>query len=139
MVEYDPEEAGRILDEAGWVMGADGVRERNGQKLTLNQISTDFENWGLFNQIIQEQLQAIGINCEIWTLEWNAYLDQWRENQGGWNATYHQQGTQVAATEAIEAGGRRMTTGRSPRSTTRPIPIWWPFATGCRRSGTSGR
>jgi peptide/nickel transport system substrate-binding protein len=104
MVEYDPEEAGRILDEAGWVMGADGVRERDGQTLTLNQISTDFENWGLFNQIIQEQLQAIGITCEISTLEWNAYLDQWRENQGGWNLTYHQQGTQVAATEAIEAG-----------------------------------
>src|SRR5215207_3263303 len=104
MVEYDPEEAGRILDEAGWVMGAEGVRERDGQKLTLNQISTDFENWGLFNQIIQEQLQAIGINSEISTLEWNAYLDQWRENQGGWNVTYHQQGTQVAATEAIEAG-----------------------------------
>lgn len=104
MVEYDPEEAGRLLDEAGWVMGADGVRERDGVTLTLNQISTDFENWGLFNQIIQEQLQAIGINCEISTLEWNAYLDQWRENQGGWNATYHQQGTQVAATEAIEAG-----------------------------------
>jgi peptide/nickel transport system substrate-binding protein len=104
MVEYDPEEAGRLLDEAGWVMGADGVRERDGVTLTLNQISTDFENWGLFNQIIQEQLQAVGINCEISTLEWNAYLDQWRENQGGWNATYHQQGTQVAATEAIEAG-----------------------------------
>ena len=84
--------------------GRDGVRERDGQTLTLNQISTDFENWGLFNQIIQEQLQAIGITCEISTLEWNAYLDQWRENQGGWNVTYHQQGTQVAATEAIEAG-----------------------------------
>jgi peptide/nickel transport system substrate-binding protein len=104
MVEYDPEEAGRILDEAGWVLGADGVRERDGQKLVLNLISTDFESWGLYNQIIQEQLQAIGISCEISTLEWNAYLDQWRENQGGWNLTYHQQGTQVAATEAIEAG-----------------------------------
>src|SRR5215211_7482145 len=85
-------------------MGADGVRERDGEKLTLNQISTDFENWGLYNQIIQEQLKAVGINCEISTLEWNAYLDQWRENQGGWNITYHQQGTQVAATAAIEAG-----------------------------------
>jgi peptide/nickel transport system substrate-binding protein len=104
MVEYDPEEAGRLLDEAGWVVGADGVRERDGEKLILNQISTDFENWGLFNQIIQEQLQTVGIGSEISSLEWNAYLDQWRENQGGWNATYHQQGTQVAATEAIEAG-----------------------------------
>jgi peptide/nickel transport system substrate-binding protein len=104
MIEYDPEEAARLLDEAGWVMGADGVRERDGEKLVLNQISTDFENWGLFNQIIQEQLQAIGIQCDISTLEWNAYLDQWRENQGGWTSTYHQQGTQVAAVAAIEAG-----------------------------------
>jgi peptide/nickel transport system substrate-binding protein len=104
MVEYNPEEAGRILDEAGWAMGEDGIRERDGQKLTLNQISTDFESWGLFNQVIQEQLNQIGIDCQISTLEWNAYLDQWRENQGGWNVTYHQQGTQVAAIAAIEAG-----------------------------------
>ena len=32
---YDVAEAGRLLDAAGWVMGADGLRIKDGQKLTL--------------------------------------------------------------------------------------------------------
>lgn len=103
MVEYNPDEAGTILDEAGWVMGSDGVREREGQKLTLSLLSTDFSEWGLFNQAIQEQLAAVGIASEISSLEWNAYLDQWRENQGGWNATFHSQGSIMAAVSPIQA------------------------------------
>jgi peptide/nickel transport system substrate-binding protein len=102
-VEFDPEEAVRILEEAGWVAGSDGVRERDGARLSVSILSTDFSGWGLYNQIIQEQLGEVGIASEISTLEWNAYLDQWRENQGGWNVTYHSQGTQVASTAAIQA------------------------------------
>lgn len=34
-VPYDPAAAKRLLDEAGWTMGADGVRHRNGRTLTL--------------------------------------------------------------------------------------------------------
>jgi peptide/nickel transport system substrate-binding protein len=30
--DYDPEVAGGLLDEAGWVMGADGIREKDGEK-----------------------------------------------------------------------------------------------------------
>ena len=32
---YDPAEAGRLLDEAGWRMGTDGFRYKDGQKLSL--------------------------------------------------------------------------------------------------------
>jgi peptide/nickel transport system substrate-binding protein len=103
MIEYNPEEAGRLLDEAGWVLGDDGMRQRDGQPLTVNLLSTDYLNWGLMNQVLQEQLAAIGIASEISSLEWNAYLDQWRENQGGWNVTYHSQGSLMARTEAIQA------------------------------------
>ena len=35
--EYNIEEAKKLLDEAGWIAGNDGVREKNGQKLQ-NQI-----------------------------------------------------------------------------------------------------
>jgi peptide/nickel transport system substrate-binding protein len=103
MIEYDPEEAGRLLDEAGWVMGDGDVRQRDGQPLSVNIFSTDFAGWGLYNQIIQEQLKAIGIDSTISSLEWNAYLDQWRENQGDWNVSYHQQGAIMAATSPIQA------------------------------------
>ncbi|MGH2561559.1 MAG: ABC transporter substrate-binding protein [Thermomicrobiales bacterium] len=103
MVEYDPEEAAAILDEAGWVAGEGGIRQRDGQPLFVNILSSDFNNWGLYNQIIQEQLKTVGIDSEISSLEWNAYLDQWRENQGGWNVTYHSQGSIVAAVSPIQA------------------------------------
>ena len=35
-VAYDPKEAGKLLDEAGWRMGPDGVREKDGVKASLN-------------------------------------------------------------------------------------------------------
>ena len=103
MIEYDPEAAAQLLEEAGWVMGDNGVRARDGQPLMVNLLSTDFTNWGLMNQILQEQLAAIGIGSEITSQEWNAYLDQWRENQGEWNVTYHSQGSIMARTEPIQA------------------------------------
>jgi peptide/nickel transport system substrate-binding protein len=103
MIEYNPEEAAQVLEEAGWVMGANGVRERDGQPLVVNLLSTDYLNWGLMNQILQEQMAAVGIGSEISSQEWNAYLDQWRENQGEWNVTYHSQGSIMARTEPIQA------------------------------------
>ena len=101
--EYDPEKAVQILEEAGWTKGSGGIREKDGKPLMLSILSSDFAGWGLYNQIIQEQLKKIGIDSEISTLEWNAYLDQWRENQGDWNITYHSQGSIVASVSAIQA------------------------------------
>jgi len=33
---YDPDKANALLDEAGWVRGADGIREKDGRKLELS-------------------------------------------------------------------------------------------------------
>lgn len=33
---YDPDEAAAMLDELGWTVGADGIREKDGEKLVLN-------------------------------------------------------------------------------------------------------
>lgn len=33
---YDPDEAESLLDEAGWTVGSDGVREKDGQRLSLS-------------------------------------------------------------------------------------------------------
>ena len=32
---YDPEKAASLLDEAGWMLGGDGIRERDGQRLSF--------------------------------------------------------------------------------------------------------
>ena len=112
---YDPVKAGEILDEAGWLLADDGFRYRacDGQgqgecvdgleKLVVNIISADFALWGLFNEIYQQYLTEIGIDAPIKTAEWNAMLDEWRENQGNWTFGHHSQGTSFAVTSAIEA------------------------------------
>jgi len=104
MIEYDPEEAERILDEAGWVRGSDGIRERDGQKLHLNIITRDSEEWTLYTQIFQEQLNEIGISSTIQSFEWGTYLDNWRENKGEWNLTYMSLGGTWNAVTGIQAG-----------------------------------
>lgn len=36
---YDPEKAAALLEEAGWTMGSDGIREKDGEKLSIHYIS----------------------------------------------------------------------------------------------------
>ncbi|MFW6033497.1 MAG: ABC transporter substrate-binding protein [bacterium] len=38
---YDPEAAGQLLDDAGWEMGPDGVREKDGAPLTVESFTVD--------------------------------------------------------------------------------------------------
>lgn len=38
--DYDIEKAKQILDDAGWKVGSDGKREKDGQKLTIRMVST---------------------------------------------------------------------------------------------------
>ncbi|MBV9546029.1 MAG: ABC transporter substrate-binding protein, partial [Chloroflexi bacterium] len=102
-VDYNPQEAGNILDQAGWTMGPNGIRQRDGQPLSLHILSSDFSGWGTYNQIFQDQLKAIGIDSQITTEEWNTYLDNWRENREGWNLTYHSQGSSFNSTTPIDA------------------------------------
>ena len=67
---YDPAEARRLLDEAGWRRRSrDGMRERNGQDfrftaLTLNEFS--MPEAALY---MQGQLQGLGVHMEMQPLE----------------------------------------------------------------------
>ncbi len=90
-IEYDPEGAGALLDGAGWVIGEGGMRFRDGEPLQLIQLSTEYLDWDLMNQILQEQLRQIGIATEIETLEYGAYIDRWRDTDT-WHLTHHGQG-----------------------------------------------
>ncbi len=68
-LDYDPDKARALLDEAGWALGADGVREKEGQKLVVRftQIATVkvSENEALQ---AQSQLADIGVQLKIVTI-----------------------------------------------------------------------
>jgi len=61
---YDPEKAGQLLDEAGWLPGADGIREKNGQKLTLHYLGSKSAQTDVFIAVAEENFKAIGVDFQ---------------------------------------------------------------------------
>jgi peptide/nickel transport system substrate-binding protein len=64
-VEYDPEAAKALLDEAGWVEGADGVREKDGVRLELRYPTTTAAFRRDIQAVIQQQLALIGVSIVL--------------------------------------------------------------------------
>lgn len=58
-------EANRLLDEAGWVRGSDGIREKDGVRLSiLYQTSTNSVRQGT-QALIKQMWEAIGVETEL--------------------------------------------------------------------------
>ena len=63
---YDPAKAEQLLDEAGWKKGADGIREKDGQKLRLKYQTTSGNKLREDSQVlIVEDMKKIGIDLFI--------------------------------------------------------------------------
>jgi peptide/nickel transport system substrate-binding protein len=58
---YDPEQAMALLEEVGWVMGEDGIREKDGQRLAVEQLNFRTTISELGFQICQENYRQIGV------------------------------------------------------------------------------
>jgi len=73
---YDVARARALLDEAGWHVGADGVRVKNGQRLAF-QLSTQVES--IAGQAIQAQLQRywhiVGAVAEVKNFPTPSFFD----------------------------------------------------------------
>ncbi|MQA15051.1 MAG: ABC transporter family substrate-binding protein [Pseudonocardiaceae bacterium] len=66
IVEYNPEEAARMLDELGWTRQGDGIRTKDGQRLVIRDvIPTGVENSEQEAKIAREQLRQIGVDLQI--------------------------------------------------------------------------
>ncbi|MGO1544163.1 MAG: ABC transporter substrate-binding protein [Gulosibacter sp.] len=63
LMNYDPEHAKQVLEDAGWIEGSDGIRERDGETLSFAikywQPTTDQL------QLMQQQLRAVGIDIQL--------------------------------------------------------------------------
>lgn len=69
---YDPDRAADLLDEAGWELGDDGYRYKDGERLTLVRL-LQAESTG--EVLVQDQLKQVGIDLELRVLvagEYNA-------------------------------------------------------------------
>ena len=76
-VAYDPKEAGKLLDEAGWRMGADGVREKDGVKASLNLLfSTGDSVRQALVEDFADQMEGLGIACTTEGVGWDTAYDR---------------------------------------------------------------
>ncbi len=66
--------AKKLLDEAGWVPGADGVREKDGKKLSLTyQTSTNAVRQD-FQALIKQWWQELGVNTELRNIDASVFF-----------------------------------------------------------------
>jgi peptide/nickel transport system substrate-binding protein len=83
--EYDPQRARALLDELGWRTGADGIRERDGQRFSFTLLNrAGSADRIAVAQVIQAQFKEVGIEVGFDTLENAAWTNRWRNFQ--WEA-----------------------------------------------------
>ncbi len=59
---YDPETAGALLDEAGWAMGGDGIRAKDGQRLTFEMTySEGYAPYEIQVPYMQQAWREVGV------------------------------------------------------------------------------
>ena len=84
---YDPEQAKKLLDEAGWKdTNGDGTRDKDGVELKLRYITNDRELRKNVQAVVQQQWAAVGIGADLQNYSsdvfWNGYNDNGPQAQG---------------------------------------------------------
>jgi peptide/nickel transport system substrate-binding protein len=83
---FDPAKARQLLQSAGWHLGADGIRVKNGRRLTFTMmIRSDSQTRTAEAEILKQQWHAIGVDMNILSLPFNLELSKLHPN-GAWEA-----------------------------------------------------
>jgi len=90
MYPYDLKSAQKLLDEAGWKVGADGIRERGGKRLVIGHYSVATDVVTLQKAaFMKASLAQVGIEVEIHALSRSGYtaavLAGKHHTQGWWD------------------------------------------------------
>ena len=87
--EFSVEKANALLDEAGWAMGADGIREKDGVRMSLkiatttgNQLREQTE------QVLAEMFKAVGIELVIENVPSDVLFAGWESDGMRDHGTY---------------------------------------------------
>lgn len=75
--EYSADTAAQILDEAGWITGSSGIREKNGRKLELELLyNSDSVTEKTIAEYLQSEYLKLGISIKIHGEEEQSYRDR---------------------------------------------------------------
>ncbi len=82
-IPYDPEEAKKLLDEAGWIdHDGDGIRDKGGVKFAFEfLIPNESETGEKIATILKEELDKVGIAMDIRKTEWAVFTMRLNERK----------------------------------------------------------
>lgn len=73
--DFNRDRAGELLDEAGWRIGSDGTREKDGETLELSLYIWPSDPVRRTSEIVQAQLRDIGVTVHIESFEFGTMLE----------------------------------------------------------------
>ncbi len=85
LYSYNPDKANALLDSAGWVKGSDGVRTKDGKKLSLEILLFTGGGFELPTQFVVSELSKVGFTS-------NTTVQPFATAQGSFNAGTHNLG-----------------------------------------------
>jgi peptide/nickel transport system substrate-binding protein len=71
---YDPARAKALLQEAGYLMGKDGILVKDGKPLSFTIMTNQNDQRTKSAQIIQQRLKKVGIDVKIRVMEWASFI-----------------------------------------------------------------
>lgn len=87
--DFNPEKAKELLEESGWVVGSNGIREKDGKKLSLKFLtSTTNEINDVFIPIMIKNYNDIGIEVIVEQMEHKTLLQKQKDAMNG-DFSYH--------------------------------------------------
>ncbi|RLD20802.1 MAG: hypothetical protein DRI33_00655 [Caldiserica bacterium] len=77
MYPYNPDRANELLDEAGWVLGTDGYRYKNGEKLVIEfTISPEKPARAQTAEVLTKQWKKIGVGITTKSISWGVAMTE---------------------------------------------------------------
>jgi peptide/nickel transport system substrate-binding protein len=73
---FSTDKAKQLLSDVGWKAGPDGILQKDGKPF---QFTMDVGQRGVLqptNELIQQNLKAVGIQADLNSMEWNAYIQK---------------------------------------------------------------
>ena len=72
---YNPKMAASMLDAAGWTVGSDGVRQKNGVEIAFTIITaTESPEWTQSAEVMQQNFKAINVNATVKVIAYQQLL-----------------------------------------------------------------
>lgn len=85
-IGYDPVAAAALLDEAGWKPGPDGIRMKDGKRLSFTLLANNgHEIRRDIATLVQDDLKKIGVEVKVEIYEWSVMLKRF-VNKGEFDA-----------------------------------------------------